>query len=183
MLAQTTVKGRIGEFRTKKAHRLFLDSERYHIFNNIFFNIGSRPTQIDHIIVSIYGIFVIETKYKNGWIFGSPDDKQWTLALRNKKIKFQNPLQQNRFHTKIVSKFLRIEHNKIFSVVVFWGNCHLMTDMPENVSYGNYTDYITSKNQLLLSENEVKSICNKLLVHQCNTPFLAGWRYANSFKE
>ena len=58
-----------------------------------------------------------------------------------------------------------------------------MTNMPENVSYGNYTNYITSKKQLLLSENEVNRICNKLLIHQCNTPFLAGWRYANSLKK
>ena len=29
-------------------------------------------TQIDHILVSKYGIFVIETKNRKGWIFGGP---------------------------------------------------------------------------------------------------------------
>jgi Nuclease-related domain len=28
-------------------------------------------TQIDHVVVSIYGLFVIETKNMDGWIFGS----------------------------------------------------------------------------------------------------------------
>ncbi|WP_339385147.1 nuclease-related domain-containing protein, partial [Vibrio paracholerae] len=35
-------------------------------------------TQIDHIVVSKFGVFVIETKYMKGWIFGSKDQKQWT---------------------------------------------------------------------------------------------------------
>jgi hypothetical protein len=40
-------------------------------------------TQIDHVVVSPFGVFVIETKTYKGWIFGNPRDAQWTQALHN----------------------------------------------------------------------------------------------------
>ncbi len=63
-------KGWIGELKTRATQKLFLDSKQYHIFNNVFIQGKGRATQIDHIVVSKYGVFVIETKERNGWIFG-----------------------------------------------------------------------------------------------------------------
>ena len=57
-------------------------------------------TQIDHILVSAYGIFVIETKNLKGWIFGSAENATWTQVLAGKKYPFQNPLKQNYRHTR-----------------------------------------------------------------------------------
>ena len=46
-----------------------LDKSEYYIINNIILKIGDRTTQIDHIVVSPYGIFVIETKDWKGKIY------------------------------------------------------------------------------------------------------------------
>ncbi|WP_350617509.1 nuclease-related domain-containing protein, partial [Pseudomonas sp. HY7a-MNA-CIBAN-0227] len=67
-------------------------------------------TQIDHVIVSIYGIFVIETKNYKGWIFGNEKQRQWTQAFPNgRKYKFQNPLRQNYLHIKTLADLLELE--------------------------------------------------------------------------
>ena len=39
--------------------------------NHITLRLGTGTTQIDHILLSRFGVFVIETKDYTGWIFGS----------------------------------------------------------------------------------------------------------------
>lgn len=91
-------------------------------------------TQIDHVIVSRYGIFMIEARNMKGWIFGSEKAAQWTQSLPGgRKFRFQNPLRQNCRHTRILSEFLGIDHGLFHSIVMFWGECTFKTEMPENV--------------------------------------------------
>ena len=56
-------KGRIGEHRV--AHILDrLPKDRYRVINNLLLRTSSgNTTQIDHVVISEYGIFVIETKF------------------------------------------------------------------------------------------------------------------------
>jgi len=56
------------------------DPSRYRHFHGLYLPRpdGKGTTQIDHIVVSRYGIFVIETKNYRGWIFGSEKQRDWT---------------------------------------------------------------------------------------------------------
>ncbi|MCP5461876.1 MAG: NERD domain-containing protein [bacterium] len=47
----------------------------YYSFNDVVLKTPDGTTQIDHILISPYGIFVIETKDYSGWIFGSEYQK------------------------------------------------------------------------------------------------------------
>jgi len=73
------IKGYIGEktinFMLKKL------PEDYKIVNDIFIKNDGCSSQIDHIIISKFGIFVIETKTYKGWIYGKEKQKQWTQNL------------------------------------------------------------------------------------------------------
>ena len=102
------LKGWLGELKTKVAEKLLLDSKVYHVFNNVLVSVNGRTTQIDHVIVSRYGIFVLETKDKTGWIFGSENQREWTQVIFNDRYRFQNPLRQNYLHTKSLSEFLAL---------------------------------------------------------------------------
>lgn len=59
-----------------------------------------RTTEIDHIIASKYGIFVIETKSIKGWIFDNPNQKTWAQKICKYLNKFQSLLYQNYKHIK-----------------------------------------------------------------------------------
>ena len=176
-------KGFIGELGTNILQKLFLNSKEYHIFNNTLIPAGSRQTQIDHIIVSKHGLFVVETKNKSGWIFGRRDESNWTQVLFKKKVRFQNPLDQNHLHTKSLADFLEIDHSKIHSVVVFW-SCTFKNQMPENViKWREYIRYIKSKKHILLTGDEVDRICSQLQKVKDETPFLSGIRHAKSLHD
>ncbi len=165
------LKGWFGELKTKVAEKLLLDSKIYHVFNNVLISNNGRTAQMDHVVVSRYGIFILETKDKTGWIFGDENQKEWTQVIFQDRYRFQNPLRQNYFHTKSLSGLLGIDHSKIHSLVVFWGDCEFRTPMPENVVHGMLapTNYIKSKTARLLSEEEVQSICKKLMEIQDGT--------------
>ena len=92
-------------------------------------------TQIDHILVSRFGVFVVETKeYNKGWIFASTDQKQWAQVLHSWKFKFQNPLHQNYRHVCAVQALLDfLPPEAIKRAVVFSGRAEFKTAMPKGV--------------------------------------------------
>jgi len=158
MSLKSLVKGWIGEAAGALAHKLFLDSEVYFSLNNITLQTSNGTTQIDHVIVSKYGIFVIEAKNMDGWIFGDTKSSQWTQSLYGKKFRFQNPLHQNYRHVKALREFLSIDEAKLFSVVMFWGEGEFKTPMPDNVMRSGYTTHIKKHTAVLFSDEEVQTI-------------------------
>ena len=74
-------KGLIGEGLVNITINFRLDRQEYHLFKNVTLPTEKGTTQIDHIIVSKYGIFVIETKNMKGWIFGDIHQKTWTQKI------------------------------------------------------------------------------------------------------
>ncbi len=183
MSFEAFIKGWIGEQGTRLAQKLTLDSNQYHTFYDLLIEDGSRSTQIDHIIVSKFGIFVVETKNFTGWIYGSSDDSFWTQNIYGTKNKFQNPLRQNYLHTKSIANVFSIDNNKIHSIVVFWGDCTFKTKMPKNVlKWQDYISFVKSKNQILLTEEEVADICEKLKALNGHIPILTNIKNANVIK-
>jgi len=156
-------KGIAGEFIINISAKLFLDKDKYHLFKNVTFPIDGGSTQIDHIIVSKYGIFVVETKNMKGWIFGNGRQKMWTQQIYKHRNRFQNPLHQNYKHTKVLGALLGLSKDQLISLVVFIGDSSFKTEMPENVTYGRgYIRFIKSKTQPILSESEVASAIHKI---------------------
>ena len=163
ILKSAWFKGVVGEFIVNLSAKLFLDKDKYHLIKNVTLPTKDGSTQIDHVIVSKFGVFVIETKNIKGWIFGSPNQKTWTQQIYNHKNKFQNPLHQNHKHTKVLGELLELSDSQIFSVVVFVGDSTFKTEMPENVTYAKgYIRFIKSKTQPILTEAEAKEIKRKI---------------------
>lgn len=156
-------KGWFGEKATQLGMWAKLDSKDYKQFHNVIFPTNNGTTQVDHILLSIYGIFVIETKNIDGWIFGNQQSKQWTQSLYGKKYKFQNPLHQNYRHTKAVAQFLNTDHDNVHSIVFFIGeNVQLKTELPSNVITNGLSRYVKSFQRTIFSESEVIAFMNHI---------------------
>lgn len=150
-------KGVTGEALIKLAAVFSLPRDTYHPFHNVTLRALDGTTQIDHIFVSRFGIFVVETKNMKGWIFGGEKQPQWTQKLFKKSFKFQNPLRQNYKHTKTLETILDVPADAIRSVVVFVGESTFKTPMPENVTQGSgCITYIKSFREPVLSEEQVR---------------------------
>lgn len=156
-------KGVIGEFKVNLEAKMFLNRTEYHLIKNVTLRIGDGTTQIDHIIVSKFGVFVVETKNMKGWIIGSPKQKTWTQKIYKQSRKFQNPLLQNYKHVKTIESILGLNDQQIHSVVVFTGDSTFKTELPENVTHGKgYIRFIKTKNKVIISDAEVEKIVSKI---------------------
>lgn len=116
-------KGKIGEFVVAKFLK-DLDKNDYRVLNDIKLNNPSEHTktsQIDHLVVSKYGIFVIETKAYKGKIYGKEYSRQWTQYLSNQKNYFMNPVLQNYGHIKALESILEDTYPNMiyYSIIAF----------------------------------------------------------------
>jgi hypothetical protein len=147
-----------GELLVRKAIQKHFHSPNYHLLNHITLKHGDSTTQIDHILVSSYGVFVIETKNYKGWIFANPKHETWTQVLFKAKFKFQNPIHQNHRHVVAVRELLDfLPQETIKSVVVFSGDAEFKTDMPNSVfTLPMLIEYLSSCTEELLSLNRVQ---------------------------
>lgn len=91
-LFQNQISGVIGEQKVATILSL-LNNANYKVINNFVLNINGRTSQIDHLVISDFGIFVIETKNYKGWIMGSEHAEYWTQVLYKRKEKLYNPIR------------------------------------------------------------------------------------------
>ena len=156
-------KGWFGEQKTEFNLWFSLDKKLYRRFHDVIIPSSNGTTQVDHILVSPFGLFIVETKNKTGWIFGSETQSKWTQVVYKNKYSFQNPLRQTHRHKKVLSKFLDINESNIETVVYFNGDSEFKTELPSNVLSHGLGSYIKQFNDIVLSDTEIQRICGLLI--------------------
>jgi Nuclease-related domain len=156
------IKGKVGELAVAVHVKLYLKDPQYILLNDCTLpdeQVGT--TQIDHILLSPYGIFIIETKNYTGWIFGSERQKMWTQKIFKHSYKFQNPLHQNYKHQKVLEQVLAdiIAPEYLHSIVVFMPDCEFKTAMPANIFRGAaWVDYVKNFKEDVIPAMKLKRI-------------------------
>ena len=157
-------KGDRGEKRVADLLSLRLPDE-YKVLNDIYLLKENGDTaQIDHIVVSPYGVFVIETKNYSGWIYIARET--WIENNYGKKTPFKvNPVEQNRGHIQALVRALGISPSYFHSVVSFAGGGELkMEPRPEGVVYADkVTSYICSFGQRVIGADQVDEIVSRIV--------------------
>ena len=105
--------GKAGEHHVKNELKK-LAKNKYLVINDLMIMVNNVSHQIDHIVVSKYGIFVIETKQYNGYIVGNEYDKKWK---QNNKYYINNPIHQNYGHVKALEELLSLSESKFIPIV------------------------------------------------------------------
>lgn len=137
----------------------------YHLMNHVTLQMKDGTTQIDHILVSRFGVFVIETKDYKGWIFGNAQHVTWTQVLFKAKFKFQNPILQNLRHVSAVRDLLDfLPPGVVKSAVVFTGEAEFQTEVPQGVfsSLSGFIEYLRGQTAEAMSINRVQFCVGRL---------------------
>lgn len=137
-------------------------------------------TQIDHLVISKYGIFAIETKNYTGDIYGDDERKEWTQIIvtevryRRKwwkvytyvtKNQFYSPIKQAYGHTYRVKDLLKdYRHLPIIPIVVFAGGADLSKVYSRNhvIYEEQLLDIISSYRNVYLSDRDFSNVLNIL---------------------
>ena len=136
--------GEYGEFRVK--NKILRNKEQLgcsYLYNDVYLEKDNNVYQIDHILLTVEGIFVIETKAISGKIYGSIDKEMWHSNVYGKSTRFLNPIIQNEIHIKA----LKNEFGDDFpyhSIIVFTER-NKPNNLPDNVlNIKELKDYLLS---------------------------------------
>jgi hypothetical protein len=163
------LRGWIGEKKSAASMWLSLGAKTYKRFHDIIIPTANGTTQIDHILVSPFGLFIIETKNRTGWIFGSENQANWTQSLYGKNYSFQNPLRQVFRQKKSLAEFLEVEEASIHTVVYFVGKCRFKTPLPSNVLRSGLGRYVKRFRSQVFSAPEIDRVVQRLTRHRADS--------------
>jgi hypothetical protein len=172
LMSSTDRIGKVGERRV--ARRLDWLPKEYIVLNDIMLPTQYSTTQIDHIVVSPYGIFVIETKNYKGWIFGHENSEEWKQSLLGKKKwygwtsqknSFRNPIRQNQAHTRAVKRLLAdIGDFPIIPIVTFGEKASLRITAPNHIviNWNDLRRTITRFSTPCIQEQQINAIVKRI---------------------
>jgi hypothetical protein len=123
----------IAESRVRRLLASGLERKLYTAFNGLVVPSGGGTTPIDHVVVSKFGIFVIESQYVRGWISGGEFQDQWKQGLLRHSTRFDNPMHRNRVQAEALQQMLGYPPNVFHRLVVLVGQKGFKTRLPENV--------------------------------------------------
>lgn len=152
-------RGFMGEFWVKLELRK-LPKDKYIVLNDIMLKDEKGTHQIDHLVLSEFGIFVIEMKNYYGLIKGKEFDNKWCQYLGKTKNYFVNPIHQNYGHIKSISNLLKLDDKHFISIICFSNQTKI--DVKSN-SIVTQVDYL-KKEILKYKESIVKSDIKELAI-------------------
>lgn len=133
----------------------------YRIIHNLMMEDGTgTTTQVDFVVVSKYGIFVIEAKNYKGWIFANAASPRWTASYPNgKKFQFQNPVRQNFKHLCVISEKTGIGRDLLIPIVAFGSASDFKTEIPVGVMhYQDVPSFIRSFSTVKIKPSQLPEI-------------------------
>lgn len=154
----------IGEAKVRQVLTTHFKSPDHHLLSNVTLPYDNGTTQIDHILASTKGVFVIEAKHYSGWIFAGEKSPYWTQVIYKYRSKFNNPIHQNYRHVKALRELLDfIPKEQIHSIVVFTGDAVFKNQIPNGVVYlSGLTEHISTFKDEVISQNRLQFIVGRL---------------------
>lgn len=152
----------------------------YHILNDAIFRTERGTTQIDHLVVSKYGIFAIETKNYRGVIYGDDNKQEWKQVIvtrvryKNKwwkvykyvtKNTFYNPVKQACGHAVELKKNIAdIVDVPVIPIVVFVGSADISNVKTNRIVLyaSQLNNAISSFRNVVLSEEQIYAIKERI---------------------
>lgn len=164
--------GRDGERKVASMLKRLSRGEYFVLHDLMISDERGITTQIDHLVISRFGLFVIETKCYKGWIFANPKNRYWTQSLyaggrgwfaHAEKHRFQNPIKQNWRHIFVLSERLKMPLRNFVNIVVFCGDASFKTSVPDNVmGASDIVPYIRSFDKPLFDSDRAIGIFNSV---------------------
>ena len=149
---------------SRELHRL---GGKYIILNDLMLRTSHGTCQIDHVVLSLFGIFVIETKNISGKITGNDEWKEWYWVGKDFNKTIYNPVMQNARHIEVLSDILGLSSDNFISIIVFAGKAHIRVETSHAVIFlGQMVPFIKLFRYERLTDSVISRYREKL--QKCN---------------
>ena len=165
----------IGDYGEKRVASFLedLDCEEYRVYNDLLIRNGNYTTQVDHIVISRYGVFVLETKNVHGKVYGGGNAEFWKQYLPDTGYKrygftqehqLRNPIWQNDGHIKTLRRLVFGNDVPVYGIVVFPSDTDINVTAKQPVlNMYNVVPYIKQYRENILSSEQMSYYRRRLL--------------------
>jgi hypothetical protein len=167
-------RGDIAESRVRRLLAAGLEGSRYTVFHDLVVPSGGGTTRIDHVVVSKFGIFVIESCYVRGWISGSEVQAHWRQHRWWHTTRFDNPVHANRLQVEALQRLLEYPGKVFVPAVVLVGHAGGKSPLPDHVlGPERLMAFIRKKSRQELTPEQADHAVQKISEAQLRSP--RGW--------
>jgi len=186
----------LGTFRERVAEYMLINRIEepgfmpfsFHLINNVTVNSShNKSSRINHILVCIYGIFVIQVNNRKGFISRSAISERFVQTLGKRggyKIEFNSPIMQNLSHILSLNEFLHLPQSVFHNLVVFTGDCRLLSDFGEGViCLSMLKDYFNKPREAVFDNREIAAIVGLIEMHRRQRSLETDEQHKNAIRE
>lgn len=156
-----------GAVRIRKLLQLELPRSHYTILQNVWLADHQQPVHIDHLVISVYGLFAIKQVATGGLISGKPGDARWLRSGLRKEQVFPNPLFECLNEVKALRTLLGIDASLLNFALVFTGRVRFSTPMPINVTrLDGLPLFIEGRDKLLIDFDDLPVLLGRIQAAQ-----------------
>ena len=153
--------------------------EKFVVMNDVIVPSRTGSAQIDHVVISECGVFVIETKNYAGILDGDASGKAWRKELGGRTIEIRNPVMQNSSHVSALSLVLALKKEFFIPLVALSPECSLSKNLASSlrssgalvVPFSSVASFIRSRRPRILSRGDVGRLCAELSRVMYSSPF------------
>lgn len=163
-LASPAFKGWLGEKFVIRAALRKLDPPIYQHFHDLFLPRldGQGITRIGHVVVSAFGVLVIDARKYRGWITDTSGPDEWTQQVYHRSSQLRNPVAGNQLNLGALRAVLGLPANRFQPMVFFIGGAGFKTPIPENVLTRGLRPWILSHDKAILGPTARQRAVEKL---------------------
>lgn len=137
-----------------------LPSDKYKVLTNIMVKSPIGPTLIDHLIISIYGVFIVKTVSVDGLIKVELDSTNWESIINEKKEPFPNPINTIKDNIAVLYNLnpLFRKYIDFIPIVFFTGDVNFKNNLENVTNSTNIEETISKYNEVIYTESDVLNI-------------------------
>jgi hypothetical protein len=151
--------GTVGSARVRRILNAGLDTRIYTVLHDLLLPAGGGTVHIDHLVISRFGVCVIDSIHRGGWISGTEVQARWQQKIFGRIYRFDNPVHANFLRVQALERLLKIPLSRFHPRVIFSGPKGFKSHMPPKVmAVGKMLGHIRSHSRELLSPEEADKV-------------------------
>ena len=115
-------RGDIAQTRVRRILASGLEKSKYTVLNDVTLPAGGGTVNIDHVVVSRFGIFLIKSQYVPGMVSGGEFQDRWKSRSMQRTRLFDNPLHPTHLQQQALERLLGMPANRFHPIAVLTGH-------------------------------------------------------------
>lgn len=155
--------GRLAHRRVRRLLAQSLDPRRFAQFHALVLPTGGGAEELDHVIVSRHGVYVVVSEHRPGRLRGGESQEYWKQDRLGRRRRWPNPLYRAKLQMETLQRLLEFPRNRFRLIVAIEGQDKPPRELPSQVMrVEELVPYLQSQSGQLLSPEQANMAVKRI---------------------